>query len=65
MSDLPERKIDEVMSRNPTTVRDDDLAVSVLAVFEKRNFDDLIVVDAKGRLAGMVDIQDLPKFKIL
>ncbi len=65
MPDLPERKIDEVMSKNPTTVSEGDLAVNVLTVFEKRNFDDLIVVDSRGRLAGMVDIQDLPKFKIL
>lgn len=63
--DLVERRIEEIMSRKPVTVREDALAVDVLAVFEKHHFDDLIVVDAAGRLAGMVDIQDLPKFKIL
>ena len=63
--DLVDRTIDEIMTRNPRTVRQDALAVDVLAVYEKHNFDDLIVVDARGRLAGMVDIQDLPKFKIL
>lgn len=62
---LAELRIDRLMSRHPRTVRTDDLAVDVLAVFEKHNFDDLIAVDAKGRLAGMIDIQDLPKFKIL
>jgi len=27
--------------------------------------DDLVVVDDEGRIAGTVDIQDLPKLKIL
>jgi arabinose-5-phosphate isomerase len=63
--DLPQRKISEVMSAHPRTVRADELAVDVLAIFEKFNFDDLLVVDARGRLVGAIDIQDLPKFKIL
>lgn len=63
--DLVNRRISEIMTRGPRTVRTDDLAVDVLSIFEKHNFDDLIVVDSRGRLAGMVDIQDLPKFKIL
>ena len=32
---------------------------------EKRKIDDIIAVDAEGRFAGMVDIQDLPKFKVM
>jgi arabinose-5-phosphate isomerase len=63
--DLMNHDIDEVMSRDPATLQTEALAVDVLATFQKHNFDDLIVVDAKGRLAGLVDIQDLPKFKIL
>lgn len=63
--DLPNQLIDDVMSRKPLTLRQDQLAVEVLSVFQKHNVDDLIIVDKKGKLAGMVDIQDLPKFKIL
>jgi arabinose-5-phosphate isomerase len=63
--DLVDRNIEEIMTKNPRTVRQDALAVEVLTVFEKHSFDDLIVVDSRGRLAGMIDIQDLPKFKIL
>ncbi|HMO05827.1 MAG TPA: KpsF/GutQ family sugar-phosphate isomerase [Kiritimatiellia bacterium] len=64
-SDLPNRVIDTVMSTRPITLQQDQLAVEVLAVFQKHNVDDLIIVDSNGHLAGMVDIQDLPKFKIL
>jgi len=63
--DLPNEKIEQVMSANPLTLQQDQLAVEVLSVFQKHNVDDLIIVDKKGRLTGMVDIQDLPKFKIL
>lgn len=63
--DLPKARIDTLMSPKPITLREDGLAVEVLAVFEKHNVDDLIVVDRENRLAGMIDIQDLPKFKIL
>jgi CBS domain-containing protein len=37
----------------------------VLRIFEQRKIDDLPVVDAEGRLAGGIDIQDLPKLKVM
>ncbi len=63
--DLANRPIDELMTRNPISIRTGQLAVEVLALLERHNIDDLVVMDAEGRLAGSVDIQDLPKFKIL
>ncbi len=54
-----------VMTRAPITVRQEDLAVEVLKIFEEHTIDDLPVVDDKRHLVGMVDIQDLPKFKIM
>lgn len=62
---LPEVPIAEVMTRKPITVNPDQLAVDVLRIFEDHNIDDLLVVDAQGRLLGGVDIQDLPKLKIM
>lgn len=63
--DLPNKIIDDIMSPRPLKIAEDELAVEVLSVFQKHNVDDLIVVDRSGKLAGMIDIQDLPKFKIL
>ncbi len=60
-----ERRIDDVMTRHPITLRHDHLAVDAVAIFEERNIDDLIIVDEQNRAVGLVDIQDLPKFKIL
>lgn len=61
---LADMTVAQVMTPHPISLRTDQLAVDALAVFEKHNIDDLVVVDAFGKLAGMVDLQDLPKFKI-
>jgi arabinose-5-phosphate isomerase len=57
--------IEDVMTRNPITLQEDQLAVDVLSVFEAHQIDDLVVVDGHRRVVGLVDIQDLPKLKIL
>ena len=54
-----------VMTRKPICIRDDALAVEALKVFNERNIDDLIVVNAKREPVGLVDSQDLPKFKLM
>ena len=41
------------------------LAVEALKIFNERNIDDLIVVNAKREPVGLVDSQDLPKLKIV
>ena len=55
----------KVMTRNPICIRDDALAVEALKIFNERNIDDLIVVNAKREPVGLVDSQDLPKLKIM
>jgi len=62
---LVELPIEEIMTRNPVTLTKDVLALEILNIYEKHNIDDLIVVDDQNRVIGAVDIQDLPKLKIL
>lgn len=62
---LGARPVAEVMTPNPIRVRDDQLAIDVLATFEKHAIDDLVVVDATNHVVGMVDLQDLPRVKLL
>jgi arabinose-5-phosphate isomerase len=59
------RPLRAVMTKSPIAVRTDALAVEALKVFNERNIDDLIVVDAKREPVGLVDSQDLPKLKIM
>ena len=63
--DITEVSIDSVMTRKPITLTADQLAVDILKIYEEKNIDDLIVVDDTGHIVGAVDIQDLPKLKIL
>jgi arabinose-5-phosphate isomerase len=64
-ANVGEQPVEDVMTPGPITLSVDQLAVDVLSIYEKHNIDDLIVVDDGERLVGMIDIQDLPKFKIL
>ncbi len=62
---LLSRPLRSVMTRHPVCIRDTALAVEALKVFNERNIDDLIVVNARGEPVGLVDSQDLPKLKIM
>lgn len=62
---LVELPTETVMTANPVTLSRDMLAVEILNIYEERNIDDLIVVDDQNHVVGAVDIQDMPKLKIL
>lgn len=53
------------MTAKPLSIRDDAYAADLLRVFEQRRIDDLPVCSEDGRVLGMVDIQDLPKMKVM
>src|SRR5260221_10988611 len=55
----------KVMTRNPICIREDALAQEALKIFNERNIDDLIVVNARKEPVGLVDSQDLPKLKLM
>ena len=57
--------LSRVMTRRPICIRDNALAVEALKIFNERNIDDLIVVNAKNEPVGLVDSQDLPKLKLM
>ena len=59
------RPLAQLMTRNPICIKDSALASDALAIFNERNIDDLIVINAKKEPVGMIDLQDLPKLKLL
>ena len=63
--DFLSQPVERFMTRTPKTVHVDALAVEALRVFDRFKIDDLIVVDDAGRPVGLVDVQDLPKMKLL
>ena len=64
-ADILSSPVAKFMTPSPLFVRDDAYAAELLKIFEKRHIDDLPVCDASGRVVGLVDIQDLPKMKVL
>lgn len=57
--------VGEVMTKKPMFIRDAAYAAEIVKVFERKRIDDLPVVDGDGRVVGLVDIQDLPKMKVI
>ena len=57
--------ISTVMTAKPSFVYSDDYAADLLKIFERKRIDDLPVCDRRGRVVGIVDLQDLPKMKVL
>ena len=51
--------VDEVMTRSPTAIAPDALAVEAVRRMEERRISQLPVVDAKGRMVGALHIHDL------
>lgn len=55
----------KIMTPKPICISVNALAVEALKIFNERNIDDLIVVNAKNEPVGLIDSQDLPKLKIV
>lgn len=56
---LLKRRVKAVMTKNPTIIQQNKLAVEAFALLKERKIDELPVVDEKGRAVGLLDIQDL------
>lgn len=63
--DVLSQPVAQFMTRAPKTVPVDALAMDALRVFDHYKIDDLIVVDGADRPVGLIDVQDLPKMKLL
>jgi len=62
---IGQARLADVMTARPITVRVDKLAVEVLNLFEANRIDDLVVEDRQHRPVGLVDAQDLARFKLI
>ena len=59
------KKVSSVMTKNPASVACNALAVDVLKLVANKHIDDIIVIDKDKKVAGLVDVQDLPGLKLL
>jgi arabinose-5-phosphate isomerase len=58
-------RVGRVMTRKPVTIAEGRLAAEALDLLRSRKIDEVPVVDAKGRLVGLLDVQDLLKAGIV
>lgn len=62
---LGAKPVEELMTRRPITLCADSLAVEALKTLGQHRIDDVVVVDASGKPVGLVDTQDLARFKVV
>ncbi len=58
-SSLAEMRVDDVMTRNPKTVKETTLATGAMALLNRHNISALIVIDDARRPIGIVHFHDL------
>ncbi|MEK6673101.1 MAG: KpsF/GutQ family sugar-phosphate isomerase [Nitrospirota bacterium] len=54
-------KAGEVMSRNPKTISEDELAAKALSIMESHSITSLVVSDEEGRPKGIIHLHDILK----
>jgi arabinose-5-phosphate isomerase len=62
---IGKRALASVMTKRPITISLGSLAAKALHIFETHRIEDLVVVDAAHRPVGLVDSQDLTRFRLL
>ena len=64
-TDLGGLRVDEVMTRNPRTLRAETLAAEAVHVMEEHKVNQVLVVDERGALLGALNMHDLFRAKVI
>jgi len=64
-ADFLQKPVARFMTRNPRCISVEVLAVEALKIFQQFKISDLMALDVMGKPVGYIDVQDLPKLKIL
>ncbi len=65
ITDLGAARVAEAMSPGPRTIRPEALAVEAVEIMESQKVNQLLVVDAGGRLVGALNMHDLFRAKVI
>ena len=63
--EIETRKVDDVMTRDPRTIRDAKLATEAVHIMEEHKVNQLLVVDERGALVGALNMHDLFRAKVI
>ncbi|WP_027339484.1 KpsF/GutQ family sugar-phosphate isomerase [Halonatronum saccharophilum] len=64
-ADLLNRRANEIMTKEPTTIIENKLAAEALKIMEDKEINDLPVIDDEGKPLGLLNFQDLLKAGVL
>lgn len=59
------RQITDVMTPNPIAIAAESLAIEVIKLIEDKRINDIVVIDKQRKVIGLIDVQDLPGFKLM
>jgi len=62
---IADRAVGEFLTKEPVTVEAGRLAADVLRVLEQHRVDEVVVVDGAGIPVGLVDSQDLARWRLV
>ncbi len=57
--------VSDAMVKDPVTIHPEAMAVEIMKILRVKAINSVPVVDGDRRVCGVVDIQDLPKFKVM
>ena len=62
---LGDEVVERFLTRSPICISSDRLAAEVLRILEKHNVDDIVVIDGDSKPVGVVDSQDLARWRLI
>ncbi len=65
VDDIKAARIGDIMTRDPRTIGADKLAVEAVQIMEQRKVNQLLVVNAEGKLIGALNMHDLFRAKVI
>ncbi|WP_411827946.1 SIS domain-containing protein [Luteolibacter sp. AS25] len=63
--DLGQTLVETLMTRKPITLKEDSLAVEAVTQVVEHGIDDIVVVNEKDEPVGLIDAQDLARYKLI
>ena len=63
--DIKSRRIADIMTRNPRTIRPEKLAAEAVQIMEENRINQLLVVSGSGELVGALNMHDLFQAKVI
>lgn len=65
VSNIGEMRVEQFLTRQPVSVHADRLAADVLLLLEKHRVDEVVVLDNDAHPVGLVDSQDLARWRLI